>query len=357
MIAAGVPATMRALVKDHAGPGLRLCELPTPTLAEGQVLVRVLRTGVCGTDLHIHRWDTWAARTVRPPLVPGHEFVGEVVATAAGTGGLRAGQTVSAEGHLVCGDCRNCRAAEPHLCPRTSGLGIGRDGVFADYAVLPATAIWQHRAGVDLDTAALFDPFGNAVHAAHTFPLLDKVVAITGAGPVGLMTIPVARHLGARAVVVVEPSGHRRRLAERQGATITCQDSADLAGALRDLDRCDGFDVGMEMSGHPMALTALLTNMSHGGRVVVLGLPDRPVPTDWADISTRMLTVQGVSGRRIFDTWHQVTALLDAGIDPAAVVTHHFEPADHLEAFRVATSATSGKVILVWTSEQVRERV
>ncbi|MDX8054360.1 L-threonine 3-dehydrogenase [Lentzea sp. BCCO 10_0798] len=342
---------MRALVKDRAGPGLRLCEVPTPTPAAGEVLVRVLRAGVCGTDLHIYRWDAWAARTVRLPLVPGHEFVGEVVATAAGTGGLLAGQTVSAEGHLVCGDCRNCRAAAPHLCPRTRGLGILRDGVFADYAVLPATAIWQHRPGVDLDTAALFDPFGNAVHAAHTFPLRDKVVAITGAGPVGLMTIPVARHFGARAVVVVEPSPHRRRLAECQGATITCPDSADLAGALRDLGRCDGFDVGMEMSGHPMALTELLAHMSHGGRVVVLGLPDRPVPTDWADISLRMLTVQGVSGRRIFDTWHQVTALLDAGIRPAAVITHHFPADDYATAFEVATSTMAGKVMLVWSTE------
>ncbi|WP_332845879.1 L-threonine 3-dehydrogenase [Amycolatopsis mongoliensis] len=343
---------MRALLKDHAGPGLRLCEVSTPTPADGEVLVRVLRTGVCGTDLHIHRWDTWAARTIRPPLIPGHEFVGEVVAAAAGTGGLRIGQTVSAEGHLVCGNCRHCRHAERHLCPRTRGLGILRDGVFADYAVLPATAIWQHRPGVDLDTAVLFDPFGNAVHAAHTFPLRGKVVAITGAGPIGLMTIPVARYLGAHAVVVVEPSPHRRRLAQRQGATITCPGSADLARALRDLDRLDGFDVGMEMSGHPEALTELLAHMSCGGRVVVLGLPDRPVPTDWADISTRMLTVQGVSGRRIFDTWHQVSALLDAGIRPAAVVTHHFAAADHVEAFEVATSTTAGKVILVWTSER-----
>ncbi|TCO59601.1 L-threonine 3-dehydrogenase [Actinocrispum wychmicini] len=345
-----VPTTMAALVKDHAGPGLELRKVPVPRPAVGEVLVKILRTGICGTDLQIHRWSSWAQRTIDPPMIPGHEFVGEIVAAAAETGGFVPGQLVGAEGHIVCGRCRHCRAGDGHLCPETRGLGVGRDGVFAEYATLPATAVWRHPPDIDLDTATMFDPFGNAVHAATQFPVLDQTVAVTGAGPIGLMAIPVLQHLHARAVVVADPSEFRRDLAIKQGASAVCLAGPEpLASAAKELGCPEGFDIGLEMSGHPDALGALLATVATGGRVAVLGLPAQAVRTDWADISTRMLTVQGVSGRRIFHTWHQMAALVDAGITPASVVTHHFAHTDHATAFDLAASTSAGKLILTWS--------
>lgn len=355
-----VPESMWALVKDRPGPGLELKELPVPRPESGEVLVKVLRTGICGTDLHIDKWNAWAARTVTPPLVPGHEFVGTVVCTGPGTGGLAPGQLVGAEGqlvgaegHIVCGRCRNCLDSQGHLCARVLGTGVTRDGAFAQYATVPGSAVWRHRPGTDLNTATLFDPFGNAVHAAGVFPLRDQTVAITGAGPIGLLTIPVVRHLGARHVVVTDPVPYRRAMARAQGATLALPgESGDLKSALREIGYEGGFDVGLEMSGSPIALTDLIGRMAHGGRIGVLGLPGNPVPTDWADISTRMLTIQGVSGRLIFDTWYQMTKLLDVGIDPATVVTHQFDHPAYRRAFDVALGANSGKVILRWEGSQ-----
>lgn len=346
-----IPTSMAALVKERGGPGLELREVPVPQPMAGEVLVKIARTGICGTDLQIARWSSWAQRTIAPPLIPGHEFVGEIVAAGPETGGFEPGQLIGAEGHFVCGRCRHCLAAQGHLCPETRRLGVERNGVFAEYATLPATAVWPHPRGTDLDTATLFDPFGNAVHAATQFPVRDQTVAITGAGPIGLMAIPVLEYLHARAVVVAEPSEFRRALAARQGATVVCEAGHEpLACAGKELGCVDGFDIGLEMSGHPDALGALLANMATGGRVAVLGLPAQPVPTDWADISSRMLTVQGVSGRRIFDTWHQMAALLDAGVTPASVVTHHFAHTDHAAAFDLAASSDAGKLILTWST-------
>ncbi|WP_231644726.1 L-threonine 3-dehydrogenase [Sciscionella sediminilitoris] len=349
-----VPATMAALVRRNSGPGLELEEVPVPRPGNGEVLVRVLRTGICGTDLQIARWSEWAQRTIAAPLIPGHEFVGEIVASGPEVGGFVPGQLVGAEGHLVCGKCRHCRSAHGHLCTKARRLGVDIDGVFAEYATLPVTAVWRHPPDIDLDTATLFDPFGNAVHTASQFPVLDKIVALTGAGPIGLMTIPVLRELGARAVVVAEPSEFRRQLATRLGATAVCEAGHEpLASSAKELGCTEGFDIGLEMSGHPDALDALLGNMAFGGQVAVLGLPARPVDTDWANISVRMLTVQGVSGRRIFQTWQQVTALLDSGARPASVVTEHFPYTEHAAAFDRACSTETGKLVLTWSEPRL----
>jgi threonine 3-dehydrogenase len=350
-----VPNSMAALVKDRAGPGLELREVPVPRPTTGEVLVKVLQTGICGTDLQIFRWSPWAERNVDPPRIPGHEFVGEIVSAGPETGGFVPGQLVGAEGHIVCGQCLNCRAGEWHLCPETSGLGVGRDGVFAEYVTLPATAVWRHNPGVGLDTATLFDPFGNAVHTATQVPVLDQTVAITGAGPIGLMAIPVLQHLRPRAVVVSDPNEFRRDLAVKQGATAVCDAGPEaLAAVAEELGCDDGFDIGLEMSGHPTALGALQPNVATGGQIAVLGLPAQPVRTDMADISTRMLTVQGVSGRRIFDTWQQMASLIEAGIDPAAVVTDHFAHTDYADAFDLAASTDAGKIVLTWATPSER---
>jgi threonine 3-dehydrogenase len=347
-------AHMRALVKTGPRPGLALTEVPTPTAGPGQVLVRVLRTGICGTDLHIESWDSWAAGVITPPLVLGHEFVGEVAAVGDGVTRAAPGDVVSGEGHLVCGTCRNCMAGRRHLCIRTVGLGVHTDGAFAEYVVLPESNVWVHRHEIDLDVAAIFDPFGNAVHTALAFPVLGEDVLITGAGPIGIMAAAVVRHAGARHVVITDVSPYRLTLARKVGVNLALDARTEsVAGAQELLDMKEGFDIGLEMSGRPEPLRDMIANMTHGGRIAVLGLPSEDVTIDMARVVTRMLTVKGIYGREMYDTWYSMSVLLQGGLDITPVITDRFGYGQHADAFAAARSGQCGKVIIDWTHETV----
>ncbi|GAA2990801.1 L-threonine 3-dehydrogenase [Actinokineospora diospyrosa] len=342
---------MKALVKPAPGPGLELLDVPDPTPGPGDVVLRVLRTGICGTDLHIDAWDDWAANTIKAPLVLGHEFVGEVVEVGAAVTKVSVGDLVSGEGHLVCGRCRNCRAGRRHLCANTVGLGVHTNGAFAEYAVLPEGNAWVHRHQVDLDVAAIFDPFGNAVHTALQFPVLGEDVLITGAGPIGLMAVAVAKHAGARHVVVTDVSEPRLELARKIGATVALDVSTTRIAAVYDeLTMTEGFDVGMEMSGQPSALREMIANMTHGGRIAMLGLPAREIAVDFSAVVLKMITLKGIYGREMFETWYAMSVLLQAGLDLSPVITHRFHHTDHAEAFATARGGDCGKVILDWES-------
>ncbi|SHF60586.1 L-threonine 3-dehydrogenase [Jatrophihabitans endophyticus] len=346
---------MKALFKPAAAPGLELTERPEPTVGAADVLVRVLRTGICGTDLHIEQWDAWAAGAVNAPLVPGHEFCGEVVEVGPAVRDVRVGDLVSGEGHVVCGTCRNCRAGRRHLCIRTSSVGVDRDGAFAEYVALPESNVWVHAAptdgaGIDPDLGAIFDPFGNAVHTALSFPLVGEDVLITGAGPIGLMAAAVARHVGARFVVVTDVSPYRLDLARRMGVDLALDVSRDsIATTQHTLGMVEGFDVALEMSGHPSALPDVIANLNHGGRIAMLGLPSAPIEIDWARVVTHMITIKGIYGREMFETWYAMSAMLRSGLDIGAVITHRFPAGDWAEAFATARGARCGKVVLDWT--------
>ena len=342
---------MKALVKVAPGPGLELTDVPDPSPGPGDVLLRVLRTGICGTDLHIDSWDEWAANTIKPPLVVGHEFVGEVVEVGAAVTKVTVGDLVSGEGHLICGTCRNCKAGRRHLCKNTVGLGVHTAGAFAELAVLPEQNAWVHNHQVDLDVAAIFDPFGNAVHTALSFPVLGEDVLITGAGPIGLMAAAVAKHAGARHVVITDVSEPRLELARKIGVDLALNVAttriADVYGELR---MTEGFDIGMEMSGQPSALRDMIANMTHGGRIAVLGLPATEIPINWSHVVLKMLTIKGIYGREMFETWYAMSVLLQAGLDLSPVITHRFSYTDHAAAFATARDGRCGKVILDWTS-------
>lgn len=337
-------------MKTTAGPGLELTEVPTPQAGPGQVLIKVLRTGICGTDLHIDSWDDWAARVVRAPLVVGHEFAGEVVETGPGVNAVKTGDIVSGEGHLVCGTCRNCMAGRRHLCIRTVGLGVHTDGAFAEYVVLPESNVWVHRHEIDIDVAAIFDPFGNAVHTALSFPVLNEDVLITGAGPIGMMAAAVADHAGARSTVITDVSPYRLALAQKMGATVALDvSSRRIADVMPELGMTEGFDVGMEMSGRADALQDMIATMSPGGRIAALGLPTGDVSIDMATVVTRMLTLRGIYGREMFETWYAMSVLLRSGLDISPVITHRFGFEQHAEAFATARSGQCGKVVIDWT--------
>ena len=341
---------MRALVKGAPEPGLDLTEVPDPAPGPDEVVIKVLRTGICGTDLHIASWDDWAARTVPTPLVIGHEFAGEVVEIGSSVTKVAVGDLVSGEGHLVCGLCRNCLAGRRHLCARTHGLGVHRNGAFAEYTVLPEQNVWVHRHEVDPDVAAIFDPFGNAVHTALSFPVLGEDVLITGAGPIGLMAARVAKHAGARNVVVTDVSEHRLELARRTGVDLALNVSeTSIAEAHDILGMTEGFDVGMELCGQPSALRETIANMAHGGRIAMLGLPAEDFSVDWSSVVLKMLTIKGIYGREMFETWYSMSVLLQSGLDLDPVITHRFPYTQHAEAFDTARTGRCGKVILDWT--------
>ncbi|MET7614360.1 L-threonine 3-dehydrogenase [Streptomyces seoulensis] len=342
---------MKALVKENAEPGLRLMDVPEPEVGPGDVLIKVMRTGICGTDLHIRAWDGWAQQAIRTPLIVGHEFVGQVVSTGRDVTDIRVGDRVSGEGHLVCGKCRNCLAGRRHLCRSTIGLGVGRDGAFAEYVALPASNVWVHRVPVDLDIAAVFDPFGNAVHTALSFPLVGEDVLITGAGPIGLMAAAVARHAGARNVVVTDVSEERLELARKIGVSLALNVSrSTIADGQRELGLREGFDIGLEMSGRPEAMRDMIANMTHGGRIAMLGLPSQEFPVDWSRIVTSMITIKGIYGREMFETWYAMSVLLEGGLDLAPVITGRYDYRDYETAFEDAASGKGGKVILDWTA-------
>jgi threonine 3-dehydrogenase len=342
---------MKALVKERAEPGLSLIEVPEPEVGPGEVKIRVLRTGICGTDLHIQRFDDWARHTLRPPLIVGHEFCGHVVEVAPGVEDISVGDLVSGEGHLVCGKCRNCMAGRRHLCRNTVGLGVNRDGAFAEYVTLPATNVWVHRVPVDPDVAAVFDPFGNAVHTALSFPLVGEDVLITGAGPIGLMAAAVATHVGARNVVITDVSDERLDLAGKLGVSLAVNVSrASLADGMRQLDMKEGFDVGLEMSGNPAALREMIAHMTHGGKIAMLGLPAEEFAIDWSTVVTSMLTIKGVYGREMFETWYNMSVLIEKGLDLTPVITDRFPYHEFEAAFATAASGRTGKVILDWSA-------
>jgi threonine 3-dehydrogenase len=341
---------MKALYKPATAPGFELVDRPEPSTGPGEVKIRVLRTGICGTDLHIESWDAWAASAVNAPLIPGHEFCGEVVEIGAGVRDVRIGALVSGEGHIVCGTCRNCRAGRRHLCIRTSSVGVNRDGAFAEYVVLPESNVWVHRDPVDPDLGAIFDPYGNAVHTALSYPLVGEDVLITGAGPIGLMAAAIARHVGARFVVITDVSKYRLELARSMGVDLAIDVSTEsIASAQSQLGMVEGFDVAMEMSGHPAALPEAIANLNHGGRIAMLGLPSQPIEIDWARVVTHMITIKGIYGREMFESWYAMSAMLRSGLDIASVVTHRFPATAWAEAFDVARSGQCGKVVMDWT--------
>jgi threonine 3-dehydrogenase len=323
---------------------------PEPDAGPGEVKIRVLRTGICGTDLHIESWDPWAASAVNAPLIPGHEFCGEVVDVGADVQDVHVGALVSGEGHVVCGTCRNCRAGRRHLCIRTSSVGVNRDGAFAEYVVLPESNVWMHRDPLEPDLGAIFDPFGNAVHTALSFPLVGEDVLITGAGPIGLMAAAVARHVGARFVVVTDVSPYRLDLARSMGVDLALDVSREsISDAQQRLGMVEGFDVALEMSGHPSALPEVIANLNHGGRIAMLGLPSSPIEIDWGKVVTHMITIKGIYGREMFETWYAMSALLRSGLDISSVVTHRFPATAWDKAFETARGGQCGKVVLDWT--------
>ncbi len=341
---------MRALVKTQAGPGLTLMDVPEPEIGINDVLVRVRKTGICGTDLHIESWDPWAARTINPPLIVGHEFVGEIAAVGSNVSDFHPGEIVSGEGHVVCGRCRHCLAGRRHLCANTIGLGVGRDGAFAEYVALPMANVWHHWPGVDEEVAAIFDPFGNAVHTALAFPILGEDVLVSGAGPIGLMATAVARHAGARYIVVSEPNAYRRELAGRMGATLVVDPrERDLHDVQAELGMVEGFDVAMEMSGNAAALRTAMANMAHGGGIAILGIPTAEIPIDINALVFNQLTLRGIYGREMYETWYKMTVMLQSGLDIRPAITHRFSYREHEAAFAAARSGDSGKVIMDWT--------
>ncbi len=340
---------MRALVKAEAAEGLLLEDVPEPEIGINDVLIRVHKTGICGTDLHIYEWDEWAAKTIPVPMVVGHEFVGEVVAFGSNVSDFTVGDLVSGEGHVVCGRCRNCMAGRRHLCAHSIGLGVNRPGAFAELVSLPMTNIWHHWPGIDEEVAAIFDPFGNAVHTALSFTVLGEDVLVTGAGPIGCMAAAVVRHAGARHVVVTDLNPYRLELARRMGATLAVDPrERDLAGVQAELGMSEGFDVGLEMSGSPDALRGMLANMAHGGRIALLGIPSEPMTLDLNPLIFNMLTMKGIYGREMYETWYQMSVMIESGLDISPVITHRFSYRDYEEAFAIARSGQSGKVILDW---------
>ena len=340
---------MKALVKRHSEQGLWLEEVPVPEIGINDVLIKINRTAICGTDMHIYNWDSWAQSTIPVPMVVGHEFVGEIVDIGSNVNDFHAGQIVSGEGHVVCGRCRNCLAGRRHLCAQTSGVGVDRPGAFAEYLALPMSNVWEHSPGIDLDVAALFDPFGNAVHAALQYDLLGEDVLITGAGPIGAMAAAVCRHAGARNVVITDINPQRLELAKTMGATHAVDVRREnLADVQRQLGMSEGFDVGLEMSGNPSGFRDLLGNMCHGGKVAMLGIPSEEMAIDWSQVIFNMLTIKGIYGREMYETWYKMSVMVESGLDISAVITHRLGFEDFQAGFDAMNAGEASKVILNW---------
>ncbi len=341
---------MRALVKSRPEPGIWMQDVPKPVIGPNDVLIAVRKTSICGTDLHIIAWDEWARETIRTPMTIGHEYVGVVSEMGSEVQGLEIGQRVSGEGHVVCTRCRNCQAGRLHLCINTVGVGVNRPGAFAEYVAIPGSNVQPIPEDVSDDIASILDPLGNAVHTALHFDLVGEDVLITGAGPIGMMATAIARHVGARYIVVTDVNDYRLELAETMGAdrelNVTRESVADV---IPDLGMKEGFDVGLEMSGNPGALHDMITTMDNGGNIALLGIPPKLAPIDWSDIVFKGLTLQGIYGRRMFETWYKMLAMLQTGLDVSKVITHHFAADEYEDAIEVMRSGNSGKVILHWT--------
>jgi threonine 3-dehydrogenase len=341
--------TMPALIKKKSEPGLWLDEAPVPSIGINDVLIKVLRTGICGTDLHIYKWDAWARRTIPVPLVVGHEFVGRIVEVGSNVRDFHPGEIVSAEGHVVCGHCRNCLAGRRHLCKDTQGIGVQRAGAFAEYIAVPMTNVWVHDPQIPRDVQSIFDPFGNAVHTALSFDVLGEDVLVTGAGPIGLMAAAVVRHAGARHVVVTDVNPYRLGLAKRMGATLAVDVTKQkLPEAQKQLGMREGFDVGLEMSGNAAAFRDMLANMAHGGKIAMLGIPDKEMAIDWNTVIFNMLTIKGIYGREMYETWYKMTVMLQSGLDITPVITHRYPYQEFQKGFDAMMSGDCSKVVLTW---------
>ena len=340
---------MKALVKRNSTKGLWLEDVPEPEIGINDVLIKIDRTAICGTDMHIYNWDSWAQATIPVPMVVGHEFVGEIVDVGANVNDFRPGQIVSGEGHVVCGRCRNCMAGRRHLCAQTSGVGVDRPGAFAEYLALPMSNVWEHRPGIDLDVAALFDPLGNAVHTALQYDLLAEDVLITGAGPIGAMAAAVCKYAGAKNVVITDINPERLALARQLGATRTVDVRTEkLADVQRELGMSEGFDVGLEMSGNPSGFRDLLANMCHGGKVAMLGIPGEEMAIDWSQVIFNMLTLKGIYGREMYETWYKMSSMIESGLDISPVITHRLGYEDFQQGFDAMNAGEASKVILNW---------
>ncbi|MBI3412080.1 MAG: L-threonine 3-dehydrogenase [Planctomycetes bacterium] len=340
---------MRALVKKKADVGLWLDEVPVPTIGINDVLIKILRTGICGTDLHIYKWDAWAQKTIPVPMVVGHEFVGQIVEVGSNVKDFHIGDVVSGEGHVVCGRCRNCLAGRRHLCKDTQGIGVNRPGAFAEYLALPMTNVWVHDCHIPRDVQSIFDPFGNAVHTALSFHALGEDVLITGAGPIGCMAAAVVRHAGARHVVVTDMNPYRLELAKKMGATLAVDVRSQTLGQVqRHLGMKEGFDIGLEMSGNGAAFCDMLANMAHGGKIAILGIPSQDFAIDWNIVIFNMLTLKGIYGREMYETWYQMTVMLQSGLDISPIITHRYGLEEFQKGFDAMLSGNCGKVVLTW---------
>ena len=340
---------VKALVKSRRNQGLWLEDIEVPKIGINDVLIKVLRTGICGTDVHIYKWDAWAQSTIPVPMAIGHEFVGKIVEVGSNVADFFPGDMVSGEGHVVCGRCRNCFAGRRHLCAHSKGVGVDRPGAFAEYIALPMTNLWRHHEGIDLDVAAIFDPFGNAVHTALSFPVLGEDVLITGAGPIGIMAAAVAEHAGARYTVITDLNPYRLDLARKMGVTRAINiREAKLADVQKELGMTEGFDVGLEMSGSPAGFRDMIANMSHGAKIAMLGIPSEEMAIDWRAVIFHMLTIKGIYGREMYETWYKMSVMLQSGLDITPVITHRYHYTEFEKGFEAMVSGNSGKVVLSW---------
>jgi len=344
-----IPRTMRALAKLKPGPGLEMIEAPVPEPGPAEVLIRVKRTSICGTDVHIHKWDQWAAETIKTPMIIGHEFVGEIVGMGNQVIGYQVGDLVDGEGHITCGQCRNCHAGRRHLCRDSQGVGVNRDGAFADYLCIPAANVVKVNPDIPLDVLSCFDPLGNATHAALQWDLVGEDVLITGAGPIGCMAAAIARMSAARHVVITDINPHRLELAANMGDVTTVDmRTKTLADVQKRLGMTEGFDIGLEMSGNPAALHDMIANMAHGGRISLLGIIPDEAAIDWNKVVFNMLTLRGIYGREIYETWYKMNALIQAGLDITPIISHRLNCTDFAYGFELMMSGKSGKIILDW---------
>jgi threonine 3-dehydrogenase len=340
---------MRALVKARPERGIWYEDIEKPAIGHNDVLIRVRRTAICGTDIHIFQWDDWASRTIPVPMAVGHEFSGEIVEVGSDVRGFKEGDRVSAEGHITCGVCRNCRAGRRHLCANTEGIGVNRAGAFADYIAVPAFNVFKLPDVISDDMASILDPFGNATHTALSFDMVGEDVLITGAGPIGIMAVAIARFCGARHVVITDVNDYRLELARKMGATVALNvTSGSIDATMKELGMSEGFDVGMEMSGNPSAFRDMVRTMHHGGNVALLGIPPSDMAIDWNDVIFKGLVLKGIYGREMFETWYKMSSMLQSGLDVTPVITHRFPVDDYQEAFELMESGQSGKVILSW---------
>ncbi|HEX9013294.1 MAG TPA: L-threonine 3-dehydrogenase [Anaerolineaceae bacterium] len=341
--------TMKALVKKYAEPGLWMEEVPVPEVGINDVLIQVEKTAICGTDVHIWKWDPWAQKTIPVPMVVGHEFAGRVAAIGSNVHDISIGDVVSGEGHIVCGRCRNCLAGRRHLCKDTRGVGVNRPGCFAEYVCIPVTNVWHADPRIPMELLSIFDPFGNATHTALSFNVLGEDVLITGAGPIGIIATAIAKHAGARYVVTTDVNPYRLALAKRMGATVALDvTQGSIAETQVQLGMKEGFDIGLEMSGNGSAFRDMLANMCHGGRIALLGLPTADLAIDWNTVIFNMLTIKGIYGREMYETWYLMQSMVQSGLDITPVITHRFSYKDFHEAFDVMCSGNSGKVIMDW---------